>query len=176
MRRRRVGDGGRRTWCALLLALLPGWRSDLLDRVAIDKDAMRLATLPGLPRLLNAANGDFGGLTLPAALAVDRQGRIYLLQAETASLRRYNSCDERFERLACIGGHGWAPRRFHTPRCIAISCRDELYVGDTGNRRVQIFCPRQPSAARHLGALCGRRHKGRRGASSRSRAHRKPTR
>jgi phage tail-like protein len=124
---------------ALLLAPLPGWRSDLLDRVAIDKDAVRLATLPGPPRPLNEASGDFGGLTLPAALAVDREGRIYVLHAENAALRRYNPCDERFEALACIGGEGWAPRRFHLPRAIAISCRDELYVVDTGNRRIQIF-------------------------------------
>lgn len=124
---------------SLLLAPLPGWQADLLDRVSVDKGALRLTQLPGLPRPLTEATGDFGGLTLPVGMAVDCAGRIYLLHGKGAHLKRYNPCDEHFENLPCMGGEGHKPRRFHEPRGIAISCRDELYIADTGNRRVQVF-------------------------------------
>jgi phage tail-like protein len=124
---------------SLLLAPLPGWQADLLDRVAIGKHALRLTQLPGPPRPLTEATGDFGGLALPVGLAVDCAGRIYLLHGKGAHLRRYNPCDEQFDALPCIGGPGHRPRRFHEPRGIAISRHDELYVADTGNRRVQVF-------------------------------------
>jgi phage tail-like protein len=123
---------------SLLLAPLPGWHGDVLDRVAIDKQGLRLTQLPGLPRPLNEANGDFGGLTLPVGLALDGAGRIYLLHGKGALLRRYDPCLERFEALACIGGEGHGVRRFHDPHGLAIAC-EELYVADTGNRRVQVF-------------------------------------
>ena len=48
-------------------------------------------------------------------------------------------CTGTWETLRGIGGRGGAARQFFQPRRMTISCRDQLIIAETGNRRVQIF-------------------------------------
>jgi phage tail-like protein len=100
-------------------------------------DDIRLQTLPGDIRPLADASGDLGGLTLPSALAIDSAERLYVLDGD--KLARFDICTSTWEVLKGIGGRGTAARQFFQPRGMTISCRDQLIVADTGNRRVQIF-------------------------------------
>jgi len=124
-----------------LLDARAGWREARLDRVifAEDQAELRLRALPGTARPLIDAAGSFGGLALPTGLAVDAENQIYILDCRLHVVKRYNPCTESFETLPCLGGPGSAPRQLRDPQGLAISCRGDLYIADTGNRRVQIF-------------------------------------
>jgi phage tail-like protein len=117
-----------------------GWRSASLDDTVIGANGdLELQPLPGSARPLVDASGSFGGLALPLGLAVDLDDRVYILDGESARIRRFDSCTQTFGTLSCIGGTGDQPRQLRAPRGIAISCRDDLYVADTDNHRVQVF-------------------------------------
>ncbi|MBI5877230.1 MAG: hypothetical protein HZB53_06245 [Chloroflexi bacterium] len=122
-----------------------GWRASILDHVEPAADAgtgrttLGLRRRPGTGRALVDAGGSFGGLTMPTSLALDAEGRIYILDAPAQQIKRYDPCAERFDVLPCVGGAGTDPRRMQDPRGIAIAPCGDLYVADTGNRRVQVF-------------------------------------
>jgi phage tail-like protein len=115
-----------------------GWRAALLDHT-VAEDTLRLRPLPGIARPLVDAAGSFGELALPTGLALDQDDRIYILDGPAHVIKRYDPCSEAFEVLPCIGGLGNQPRQLWDPHGLAISCRGDLYVADTGNRRVQVF-------------------------------------
>jgi phage tail-like protein len=123
-----------------------GWRVGQLDGLALtgDQAELRLRTKPGTGRPLfdpdgDVGDGDFGGMTLPTGLAEDGEGRVYILDARQCRLRRFDPCLGKFETLPCIAGEGSEPRQVQSPHGIAISPRGDLFVADTGNRRVQVF-------------------------------------
>jgi phage tail-like protein len=124
-----------------LLNARAGWRAARLDRVVLEEEPadMHLRSLPGTARPLVDAVGSFGGLALPTGLAVDAEDRIYILDSQAHVIKCYNPCTEVFETLPCIGMLGNEPRQLCQPHGLAISCRGDLYVADTGNRRVQVF-------------------------------------
>lgn len=119
-----------------------GWRKAAnSDNVVIDAESgqLHLQVLPGLDRPLTDANGDFGGLVLPTSIAEDNEGRLYILDGGKLVVKRFDPCLQMFETLPWLGGAGRAARQFLDPKRIAISTRNDLYVADTGNRRVQVF-------------------------------------
>ena len=123
-----------------LLSQRPGWRAAILSRMMLDPcSGLSLRPIPGTGRPLADESGSFGGVSLPTSIAVDSVGMIYILDSATHTLKRYDPCVESFSTLACIGGKGVEPRQFSDPHGIAISCHNDLYVADTGNRRVQVF-------------------------------------
>lgn len=123
-----------------LLDRRAGWRAAALDRTRLKHDGacLQLQKLPGPARPLVDAAGDFGGLVHPVGLAVDEVGNIYILDGGADLVKRFNPCTLTFEVLPCIGGSGHEPRQVRQPQSIAISCGN-LYLADTGNRRVQVF-------------------------------------
>ncbi|MEA2236351.1 MAG: hypothetical protein QOC81_1075 [Thermoanaerobaculia bacterium] len=125
---------------SVLLSERAGWRkafaSATLDTAG---GTISLRRLPASIRLLVDPAGSFGGLTDPTGMAVDPDGRIYVLDSNTCELRRFDPCTAQFETVDCIGGEGSEPRRFQAPHGIAISPAGDLIVADTGNRRLQIF-------------------------------------
>ncbi len=123
----------------VLLGARSGWRAPLLDRVEERDGALRLRERPDAAPPLADAEGSFGGLALPRRVAVDAGGRVYVLDAGALAVERFDPCERRLEALPCVGGEGSAPRRLRDPHGIAISSRDDLYVADTGNARVQVF-------------------------------------
>jgi phage tail-like protein len=122
----------------LLLNEQVGWQAFVSGGVSVGK-TLRLQPLPGFSQTVVDGKGSFGGLAMPTSLALDSAGQLYVLDSHTATICRFDSCEARFTTLPYLGGVGRTPRRFYQPRAIAISCADDLYVADTGNRRVQIF-------------------------------------
>ncbi len=121
-----------------LLGLRAGWHAAQTSGVRTD-DSLRLQTLPGTPKPLTDADGTLGGLVLPAGIAVDDEDRVYVVDAGTGLIKRFDPCTAQFETLPCVGGLGDQPRQISDPHGLAISCAGDLYVADSGNRRVQIF-------------------------------------
>jgi phage tail-like protein len=121
-----------------LLGLAAGWRAASLDRLVAGRE-LTLRTAPGSARPLADADGTFGGFDAPTGVAVDVDDRVYVLDAGACVVKRYDPCTESFETLPCLGGAGAEPRQLADPKGIAVSCRGDLYVTDTGNRRVQVF-------------------------------------
>src|SRR5260370_10329343 len=132
---------GLQTTQHFLLNQRGGWRAGSLDKVVIDASSgqLRLQTLPCIDRPLVDASGDFGGLVLPISIAEDRSGRLYILDGATLQVKRSDPCKQVFEVLPALGGEGSEARCFRDPQRIAISTRNDLYVADTGNRRIQVF-------------------------------------
>ena len=124
----------------LLLDHRAGWRAaELEPTLAVDSQGrLALGHRPGSGRPLADETGSFGGLAHPTGLAVDPGGRVWISDAEQHLLRCYDPCACRFEVVTSIAGPGSEPRELFEPRGLLI-CGGDLYVADSGNRRVQIF-------------------------------------
>jgi phage tail-like protein len=138
---------------SVLLNQFAGWRPVLQDHMElVDGGAsLRLRLLPGATRPLTDAAGTFGGFTTPAGLAIDTHEAIYVVDAADNLIKRFDPCLQAFQTLPCIGGKGNAPRQLNKPSGIAISGKDDLFVADTGNWRVQIFSIKGLALRRILG-------------------------
>jgi hypothetical protein len=123
-----------------LLDRRAGWRA--AELVSLEEspcdDGLRLVALPGDGRPLVDGHGTLGGLVTPTGVAVDADGRVYLVDSGEDRVKRYDPCCGAFEVLPCLGGEGSAPRRLQDPHGIAVDA-GRLYVADTGNRRIQVF-------------------------------------
>src|SRR5262245_19444326 len=124
-----------------LLEQNPRWREAWLEGVILAEEGkeLRLRAIPGTGRPLVGADGDFGGLALPSGVALDNEDRLYILESKPGRLKRYDPCTPGFVNLPCIAGPGDQPRQVSNPRVLAVSPRGDLYIADTGNRRVQVF-------------------------------------
>lgn len=124
-----------------LLDGLAGWRSAMLSGTVLGKggSVLTLQPLPGSGRPLVDPAGSLGGLESAMNVAVDSQDRVYILDGKTCRVKRFDRCLAQFVTLPCIGGIGSEPRELSSPQGMAISCRDDLYIVDSGNHRVQVF-------------------------------------
>jgi phage tail-like protein len=124
-----------------LLNGLAGWRAASLNSTVLGQSGsvLTLQPLPGSARPLVDATGSLGGLDAAIGVAVDTENRVYILDANTCKVKRFDRCLEQFVTLPCIGGIGHEPRELCSPHGMAISRRDDLYLADTGNYRVQVF-------------------------------------
>jgi len=73
----------------------------------------------------------------PTDVAWDSKGNIYITDGYINS--RVAKYDSRGNWLKQWGTKGKGPGQFNTPHSIVIDRDDNIYVGDRGNRRVQIF-------------------------------------
>lgn len=122
----------------LLLNSQLGWPTSTSESVSVGV-TLRLKATPGGPQSLTSPAGSLGGLTLPRGLAVPGAGEIYLLcPRPQPMIKRFDSATGLFAPLPGVGGAGEEERQLRQPLNIAIGGRD-LYVADTGNRRVQVF-------------------------------------
>jgi phage tail-like protein len=78
------------------------------------------------------------GVTIPANVAIDDRGTIFLLDTELHVLKQFDPCSCSFEVVPGIGGVGSGVREFRNPTAIEISCGN-LYVCDSGNNRISVF-------------------------------------
>jgi len=117
-----------------------GWRAAKLHQLEILPPAQSLALslAPGSRRSLFEVNGSFGGLTLPANVALGPDGSIYLLDSTNARLKRFDACECNFLTVPCFGGPGSKPREQNNAHGIAI-CSGNLFVCDTLNHRLSVF-------------------------------------
>src|SRR6266542_7011585 len=125
----------------LLLDAQVGWR-EMSSSTGVEQSSkdgsLQLAPKPGSGHPLADDAGSFADLDLPTGVAMDAGGGIYLVDAATGKIKRFDPCACRFEEVPCTGGLGSAPRQLHDPHGVAIYCGD-LFVCDTGNHRVQVF-------------------------------------
>ena len=116
-----------------------GWRAATLDKTDVSDGELRLQAVPGTATPLADPAGSFGGLQYAARVAVDQEDRVYVLDSAACNVKRFDRCTCESVTLPCIGPRGRDPRRLDHPRGIAVSCAGNLYIADSGNRRVQIF-------------------------------------
>ena len=128
-----------------LLNGLAGWRAASLSGAVLANAKARLGSvltmqpLPGSGRPLVDAAGSLGGLEAAIGVAIDSEDRVYILDGRACKVKRFDRCLSEFITLPCVGGCGDEPRQLSSPHGMAMSCRDDLYIADTGNRRVQVF-------------------------------------
>jgi phage tail-like protein len=124
-----------------LLNGLAGWRAASLQGTALTNagNTLSLQLLPGAVRPIVDPSGSFGGLQMAIGVAVDSAERVYILDGQTCLLKRFDPCRQQFVTLSCSDGAGSEPRQLWMPHGLAVSCRNNIYVADTGNCRVQIF-------------------------------------
>jgi len=77
----------------------------------------------------------------PTDVAWDSAGNIYITDGYVNS--RVAKYDRNGDWVMQWGRKGSAPGEFNTPHSIAIDRNDNVYVGDRGNRRVQVFDTRE---------------------------------
>ena len=75
----------------------------------------------------------------PTDVAWDSQGNSYFSDGYINS--RVGKANAKGEWVASWGSLGKGPGQFDTPHGIAVSPKDEIYVADRGNRRIQVFEP-----------------------------------
>ena len=123
-----------------LLNARTGWHDAKLTQVekTVVADSLVLAPLPESSRSLTEASGSFGGLTVPSNVALGPDGSIYLLDAKTLELKRFDPCECMFKTVPCFGSEGSGARQLYNPHGISI-CSGNLFVCDTGNHRLSVF-------------------------------------
>jgi phage tail-like protein len=117
-----------------------GWQlADSAGRPAGHEPTIRLGAAKDGPLSLNSPDGSVGGLLLPAGMAIDAGGLVYLLGPSQPRIQRFDPQTRRFATLPALGGGGGGdPRRFDLPAAIAIA-GNLLYVADQENRTVSTF-------------------------------------
>jgi hypothetical protein len=78
-----------------------------------------------------------GRFRQPTDVAWDSQGNIYITDGYVNS--RVAKYDKNGDWVKSWGEPGTGPGQFNTPHAIAIDRRDNIYVGDRGNQRIQVF-------------------------------------
>lgn len=123
-----------------LLNARAGWHDAKLLHVekTVVAQGLALAPLPDNRRSLTEASGSFGGLTVPANVALGQDGSVYLLDTKTLELKRFDPCECMFNTIPCFGGEGSGARQLRNPHGIGI-CSGNLFVCDTGNHRLSVL-------------------------------------
>ena len=117
-----------------------GWQPAKLDQIEYlpPKKSLVLPLAPESKRSLTEASGSFGGLTTPGNIAIGPDCSIYLLDTDSAQLKRFDPCECSFGNVPCFGGAGEGPRQLTNAHGIGI-CSGNLFVCDTGNHRLSVF-------------------------------------
>jgi phage tail-like protein len=126
-----------------LLDARAGWHDAILDNVEVSfaDQFLTLAQVPGSGRSLSEASGAFGGLTLPSNVARGPDGSTFLLDQQTAVLKRFDPCECKFEIVPRLGGAGKGPWQLSNPNGLGI-CGGNIFICDTGNHRLSVFALR----------------------------------
>lgn len=90
----------------------------------------------GARHLFDITAAEAGGLSLPSDVAIDSQGRIFVVDGGN---HRVLAFDRRGKHLFGIGSKGSGAGQFLGPVGIGTDGRGRIYVADTGNHRIQVF-------------------------------------
>ncbi len=86
------------------------------------------------------------GLSAPSGLAMDGEGRLYVMDSANAVVNVY---DKGGKLQASFGQKGTGPGEFSVPRDVAVDRQGHIFVADTLNHRVQVF----ENAGKHILSL-----------------------
>jgi serine/threonine protein kinase/sugar lactone lactonase YvrE len=86
-------------------------------------------------KVASKGHGD-GQLQLPAGLAVDRSGQLYVVDYGASRISVFSKAGL-FQRS--FGSKGTGKSEFNVPRGICVDRHDRLYVADSLNHRIQVF-------------------------------------
>lgn len=116
---------------SLLIDHRQDWHKLALEDVEISPctGSLTLKFAPHAAPSLTDASGSFGGLVLPAHVAIAPDESIYLLDRTRLVIRRFDPCECRFIDVPCS-------RDFHAAGGIAM-CGNTIYVADS--KRVWMF-------------------------------------
>ena len=81
--------------------------------------------------------GRMGEFDRPTDVAFDSQDNIYVSDGYGNS--RVVKIDKTGHWLKAVGTNGSGPDQFSTPHAIATDAKDQVYVADRGNRRIQVY-------------------------------------
>lgn len=101
----------------------------------LDKRNTRIQVLDLAGNYKREIRTDGVGAQAPQGMAIDGQGRIFIL-LDSGIIEVLSSSGERLFRF---GGYGGGAGEFRDSKGIYIDAADRLYISDTGNERVQIF-------------------------------------
>jgi hypothetical protein len=118
-----------------------GWRSAGSpdpSTTAGERSGIRLGASPTGPLALDSADGSLGGLRLPQGLALDADGRTYLLRRAAPWVLRFDPAGRGFRPLPLGGAPTAAADPFMRPLALA-AAGSTLYLADQETRRVWAF-------------------------------------
>lgn len=132
---------------ALILTSTNSWGRAKLDGLHFAARTKRLSldAAAAAQRTLTEDNGSFGGLVAPTNVALAPGGDIFLLDRKNARLKRFDSCECRFETIPCFGAEKGTATQMRNPSGIGI-CDGSLFICDTGLDAAQESCA-EPKAA-----------------------------
>src|SRR5437870_5682122 len=95
-----------------------GWNAASITNLEAKGGSLRLAPLPSPAVSLIDAEGGFAGLENPAGVAVAANGDIYVSDTATHRVFSIRRCGTEpcVDFVPCLGGEGFAPRKFRAPR------------------------------------------------------------
>lgn len=111
----------------------------LLDGVVADNGSLRLAPVPSGPSGLGPEISVGVAFDGPAGIAVDSAGDVFVADPNGNRILHIGACESEGAPLPCVTGPGSEPGLVDAPRGVAAGPRNRLYVGDTGNDRIQAF-------------------------------------
>ena len=113
---------------------------DIVGRIyLLQKGKKNIAVYNRLGSQIDTVNLEEGHyFTRGADLSCDRQGNLLLLDTAQNLLRKVSPTGK---TLFSIGGKGAGSSSFRSPLGIQIDEKDNLFVADTGNQRIQMFNP-----------------------------------
>lgn len=93
-----------------------------------------------LVNMLGDVNADDENLAfhMPADIAVDTEGNLYVLDSGNHRIQKFNRDGE---HLVTLGRQGQGPGEFYFPSSLDIDSQGYLYVSDPNNQRIQILTP-----------------------------------
>ncbi len=101
-----------------------------------DQTFTTLAVTPSLNRTFGSVGAGNGQLNVPAGLAVDAEGNLWVADKENNRIEKFG---QKGEYLMQFGTKGIGNGQLNSPSDIAIAPNGHLWVTDTGNDRVQQF-------------------------------------
>lgn len=108
----------------LLVADTGNFRVQLLDQ-----DGQPLSSI--------GQKGDGAGdFSLPKGVALDQEGRVYVVDAHFENLQIFAPSGQ---LLMALGEEGTAPGFFALPAGLAIDSQNRIWIADSGNKRLQVF-------------------------------------
>ena len=93
-------------------------------------------TAGNYPNVVKNSLGSWTSTTNAYGVGVDSTGNVYVSQAGSNNIKKYNSNGGFLSQFGSAGGGNG---QFNSPKAIAVDSSDNIYVADSGNNRIQKF-------------------------------------